>query len=38
MIEANAWIERYRELWEKTYQRLDNLLEEITRTGGNPEK
>ena len=26
MIEAGAWIERYRELWEITYQRLDALL------------
>jgi DNA-binding transcriptional ArsR family regulator len=24
--EANAWIERYRELWEASYQRLDALL------------
>ena len=27
--EANMWIERYRELWEANYQRLDALLEEI---------
>ena len=27
--EANMWIERYRELWEATYQRLDGLLEEL---------
>jgi DNA-binding transcriptional ArsR family regulator len=26
MLEANAWIERYRELWEGTYRRLDALL------------
>ena len=26
MMEANAWIERYRELWEHAYQRLDVLL------------
>jgi len=34
MIEANAWIERYRELWEATYQRLDSLLEEIGAATG----
>jgi DNA-binding transcriptional ArsR family regulator len=27
--EANAWIERYREVWEGAYQRLDALLEEL---------
>ncbi len=26
MIAANAWIERYRALWEETYSRLDALL------------
>ena len=26
--EANMWIERYRELWEANYQRLDGLLAE----------
>ncbi|HEY6725279.1 MAG TPA: metalloregulator ArsR/SmtB family transcription factor [Polyangiaceae bacterium] len=29
LAEANAWIERYRDLWEANYQRLDNLLEEL---------
>lgn len=27
--EANMWIERYRDLWEATYQRLDALLVEL---------
>jgi len=27
--EANMWIERYRELWEANYARLDGLLEEL---------
>ena len=27
--EANMWIERYRELWEAAYQRLDGLLEDL---------
>lgn len=26
IAEATAWIERYRELWERTYQRLDAVL------------
>jgi DNA-binding transcriptional ArsR family regulator len=25
--EANMWIERYREIWEANYQRLDTLLD-----------
>jgi DNA-binding transcriptional ArsR family regulator len=27
--EANMWIERYRELWEANYARLDDLLDEL---------
>lgn len=27
--EAIAWIERYREIWEANYERLDALLEEL---------
>jgi DNA-binding transcriptional ArsR family regulator len=27
--EANMWIERYRQLWEANYTRLDGLLEEL---------
>ena len=26
---ANAWLERYRQFWEGTYQRLDALLDEM---------
>lgn len=29
LAEANAWLERYRGLWEASYRRLDDLLEEI---------
>jgi DNA-binding transcriptional ArsR family regulator len=29
LAEANAWLERYRELWRKNFQRLDDLLEEM---------
>lgn len=31
---ATEWIERYRELWEQNYQRLDALLEELKSTRG----
>jgi DNA-binding transcriptional ArsR family regulator len=27
--EANEWIERYRQFWEATYDKLDELLEEM---------
>ncbi len=32
LAEASAWIERYREVWEASFQRLDGLLEELQRT------
>ena len=32
LAEANEWLERYRELWEVAYQRLDALLEEMKRS------
>ena len=31
--EANAWIERYRALWEANYGRLDGLLAELQTSG-----
>lgn len=31
LAEANAWIERYREAWEASFERLDSLLEELQR-------
>ena len=27
--EADKWLERYRQLWEANYQRLDTLLEQL---------
>jgi len=27
--DANAWLEKYRQLWEKQFQRLDTLLHEL---------
>jgi DNA-binding transcriptional ArsR family regulator len=29
LSEANEWLERYREYWEESFQRLDALLEEL---------
>ena len=29
LAEATAWIERYRQIWEANFQRLDALLEEL---------
>jgi DNA-binding transcriptional ArsR family regulator len=29
LAEATEWLERYREFWERNYQRLDALLEEL---------
>ena len=30
LAEANAWIERYRAIWEANFERLDALLEELS--------
>lgn len=29
LAEANAWLERYREIWEANFQRLDAVLDEM---------
>jgi DNA-binding transcriptional ArsR family regulator len=29
LAEVNEWLERYRQIWEGKYQRLDELLEEL---------
>jgi DNA-binding transcriptional ArsR family regulator len=29
LAEASAWLERYREIWEANFQRLDALLDEL---------
>jgi DNA-binding transcriptional ArsR family regulator len=29
LAEVNAWLERYRQLWDANFQRLDTLLDEI---------
>lgn len=35
MLEACAWIERYRERWESLYQRLDAVLAEDAGAPGD---
>jgi len=32
LAEANAWLARYREIWEVSFKRLDGLLAELQRT------
>lgn len=32
LAEASAWLEQYRAIWEASYERLDDLLEEMQRT------
>jgi DNA-binding transcriptional ArsR family regulator len=34
--DAKRWIERYREVWEQNYGRLDALLEELQTDTPNP--
>jgi len=29
LAEANSWLERYRQIWEQNFQRLDALLDEM---------
>ncbi len=31
LAEANAWLERYRAIWEANFERLDALLQELQR-------
>lgn len=32
LAEASTWLERYREIWEMNFQRLDTLLDELQRS------
>ena len=32
LAEASGWLERYRDIWEQNFERLDGLLEELQRT------
>lgn len=36
LAEATAWMERYRQIWEGHYQRLDDLLTELKAERGAP--
>src|ERR1700736_6005387 len=31
LADANQWLERYRQFWEGSFQRLDHLLEELKK-------
>ena len=33
LAEATEWLERYRQFWERNYQRLDALLDEMKAAG-----
>lgn len=33
---ASDWLERYREVWESNYKRLDALLDELKAAAGEP--
>src|ERR1700733_1627613 len=33
LAEATEWLERYREFWEASFERLDSLLFELKKTG-----
>jgi DNA-binding transcriptional ArsR family regulator len=33
--EATVWLEKYRQFWETTFSRLDDLLEELKLEAGN---
>jgi len=36
--ELEAWLERYRDIWEQNFQRLDAVLEEMKAGEANPKK
>jgi DNA-binding transcriptional ArsR family regulator len=38
LAEATGWLERYREIWEANYKRLDALLADLKRGGGKTSK
>lgn len=37
LAEADAWIERFRDRWEQSFQRLDTLLAEIRALTPDPD-
>jgi DNA-binding transcriptional ArsR family regulator len=38
LAEASAWLERYRAIWEASFERLDGLLEELQRSRRVPKR
>ena len=38
LAEASAWLEQYRAIWEASFERLDELLEEMQRTSSAPKR
>ena len=38
LVEAGAWLDRYRAAWEASFERLDNLLEELQRRPSAPRR
>jgi hypothetical protein len=34
LAQANDWLEKYREFWEGSFQRLDVLLDEMKKKDG----
>ena len=38
LADACDWLEGYRQLWEKNYERLDSLLAELKNLGGKTEE
>ena len=38
LADANQWLERYREIWEGSFERLDDLLSELTTQDRNHSK
>jgi DNA-binding transcriptional ArsR family regulator len=37
LAEADAWLERYRQLWESNFQRLDDVLDELKARETKPK-
>jgi DNA-binding transcriptional ArsR family regulator len=38
LAEANEWLERYRQIWEESFERLDDLLRKLTTQNPRPPK
>jgi len=38
LSEANEWLEKYRELWERRFRHLDDLLEELKKQHRKPKR